>query len=194
MTDSQKKAQLRLRALAARAALTDGQRAERDERLCEILKASPLISGASCVYLYAAVRGEIDLSPLARELARRGVPLAYPITERAGVMHFRLAEPRELIPGRFGIPEPSAACPVPTPDSRSVCLGPALAYDEDGYRIGYGGGYYDRFLVGFCGISIGIADKISEKPIPHETHDLAVNYLLCEDGIRKIPDSSEVKR
>lgn len=193
MTEQEKKSRLRARLLAERTALSEDVRRERDRALCEILLTSPLISRASCIYLYAAVRGEIDLSPLASELSRRGVLLAYPITERGGAMHFRLAEPSKLVPGRFGIPEPSRAAPEPTPDANAVCLVPALAYGADGYRIGYGGGYYDRFLMGFRGISIGIADRISRFPIPHEAHDLAVSYLLTLDGIRKIPERCEVK-
>lgn len=187
MSLQSEKTALRARLLSHRKAASADERAERDERLCEILLSSPLVKEASCVYLYAAVRGEIDLSPLANALSRLGVPLAYPITERGGVMHFRLATPAELVAGGYGIPEPRKNAPEPPLNERSVCLVPALAYDESGSRIGYGGGYYDRFLRGFPGISIGIADRPAPDLLPREAHDEGVDYLLTLRGIQKIP-------
>ena len=186
MTPSEEKAAVRARLLAARTALTEADRTKRDEALCDILAASPLLSHASCVLLYAAVRGEIDLSRVAEELSKAGIPLAYPITERGGVMHFRISTPSELVPGRYGIPEPPASAPPAPLDGHAVCLVPAVGFDRDGYRVGYGGGYYDRFLAGFSGISIGIADKPLDFPLPREEHDLSVDYLLTLDGIQKL--------
>jgi peptidoglycan/LPS O-acetylase OafA/YrhL len=76
MTPSEEKAAVRARLIAARTALTEADRTKRDEALCDILAASPLLSHASCVLLYAAVRGEIDLAPVAKALAEKGIPLA----------------------------------------------------------------------------------------------------------------------
>ena len=186
MTVSEEKAAVRARLLSVRTSLGDGERAARDASLCEILSASPLLRRASCVAFYAAVRGEIDLAPLAETLDALGIPLAYPITERGGVMHFHTATPSELVPGRYGIPEPRSDAPRAPLDAGSVCLVPAVAFDRSGYRVGYGGGYYDRFLAGFSGITVGIADKPLDFPLPREEHDLAVDYLLTEDGLIKL--------
>lgn len=193
MNATAEKAELRRRLLEARVALSEDERAERDSVLSDILLSSPLFDGVSTVYLYAAVRGEIDLSAVAERLDSGNIALAYPITERAGVMHFHLSRPRELIPGRYGIPEPPPTAPEAISDPRSICLVPALAYDEYGYRIGYGGGYYDRFLMGFEGISIGIAENLSDFEIPHEAHDRAVDYLLTRSGLRKVSQSEVAK-
>jgi 5-formyltetrahydrofolate cyclo-ligase len=186
MTQREEKAAQRSRLLSLRAALSPSERAERDKTLCEILLSSPLLWRASCVALYAAVRGEIDLAPVAKALAEKGIPLAYPITERGGVMHFRLAAPSELVPGRYAIPEPKGDAPEARLDGHAVCLVPAVGYDRDGYRVGYGGGYYDRFLAGFSGISIGITDKPLDFLLPREAHDRAVDYLLTVNGMQKL--------
>lgn len=177
------KASLRRELLAARHAISELERAERDEMLCDILLSSPLLSSPRCVLLYAAVRGEIDLSRLATALEARGIPTAYPITERGGVMHFHLCRHAELTAGRYDIPEPPHYAPLAPLGDGTLCLVPGLAYDADGYRIGYGGGYYDRFLQGFSGISIGIADQIATFPLPRDIYDRRVDYLLSRDGI-----------
>ncbi len=165
------------------------------EQISRRLIGSPLLEGADAVLLYVAVRGEIDLSPLAEELASRGTPLAYPRTERGGVMTFHIKDPAApLTVGRYGIPEPPAHAPAPHITPRTVCLVPALAYDEYGYRIGYGGGYYDRFLKEFCGISIGIAEAVPNGiAIPRDPFDLPVMYLADPHGVRtpKTEDSHD---
>ena len=188
LTANAEKAHLRATLLDARMALSTAERAERDASLCDILSASPLLLEADTVFLYAAVRGEIDLTALAETLSKRGVALAYPRTERGGVMQFHRVPTCRLVTGRYGIPEPRESEPIARHTGRSVCLVPALAYDRYGYRLGYGGGYYDRFLKGFSGISIGIADTPVDFSIPREAHDLAVDYLVGRDGIlRPIP-------
>lgn len=96
--------------------------------------------------------------------------------------------PHELEKGRFGIPEPPPRCPELTPSQleNALILVPALAFDDRGYRLGYGGGYYDRYL-GFLrdkGISVttvGLAYGICRaKLLPHEPHDLAVDIIIDE--------------
>ena len=186
------KTALRRPLLAARAALSPAEREERDRWVCRSLLESDIFDSAPLVLLYAAVRGEIDLSPVAEALTERGVALAYPITERGGIMHFRIAKPSELIPGGYGIPEPPPTAPLAVPDGRTVCLVPALAFDAEGYRIGYGGGYYDRFLRGFSGVTVGIADRISQTPLPRDIYDLPVGRIADRTGIHQVHPTSEV--
>ena len=180
------KAALRRRFLDERKRMTGDKRDARDKTLCDILSSSPMFFGASVVALYSAVRGEIDLLRFASMLDRQGIPLAYPKTEAGGVMHFLLSRPSELTLGRYAIPEPKADAVAAVFDERSICLVPALAFDEGGYRLGYGGGYYDRFLAHFPGISIGICEKPVDFPLPRDTYDRKVNYLLTVDSLLPI--------
>lgn len=182
------KAALRRTLLDKRASLPTSLRQEIEGRICENLITAPEILEADCVLLYAAVRGELDLAPLADALLARGVAVAYPRSERGGIMHFHTVASRaELVPGLYGIPEPQSSAPLAEQTERSVCIVPALAYDEGGYRLGYGGGYYDRFLERFCGKTIGVAPSYSFFPtLPRGEHDLAVHAVATEHGIQII--------
>ncbi len=94
----------------------------------------------------------------------------------------------ELSPGTFGVYEPS---PDPaklfTAKEQGLCLVPALSYDLEGYRLGYGKGYYDRYLAGFGGALVGIcySDCVS-RHLPHGRYDRCVETLVTETYIRQI--------
>lgn len=179
------KAALRRALLDKRAALPKEKRRKIEGRICEMLETAPEILGADLVLLYAAVRGELDLSCLADALVSRGIGVAYPRCERGGVMYFHtVCSQRELVPGLYGIPEPPESAPTARVSERTVCIVPALAYDKSGYRLGYGGGYYDRFLRGFCGKAIGIAPEYAIfDTLPRGEYDLAVSAVATERGI-----------
>ena len=96
---------------------------------------------------------------------------------------FSIRGSQDLDPGAYGIPEPLAACQEVRPTARSLCLVPALAFDRQGGRIGYGGGYYDRFLAAFPGTAVGLvrADFLADC-LPAEPFDQKVKYLVTQDG------------
>lgn len=182
---TEEKAALRRELLRARTEMPPEARAALAKTVCEHLSRELSALSPDLVLLYAAVRGELDISMLADTLLERGITVAYPRSERGGVMHFHsVSSRRELIPGLYGIPEPQEDAPSAHPTERSVCIVPAIAYDKNGYRLGYGGGYYDRFLRGFLGKTIGIApaSALMEK-LPRAEHDLAVDAIVTERGV-----------
>ncbi len=88
--------------------------------------------------------------------------------------------------GKYGIPEPDTAQGVETSQMPGplVCLVPGLAFTEKGFRLGRGGGYYDRFLSHFSGISIGLAFSLSMvKDVPASARDFRVHYVATPQGI-----------
>ncbi len=174
------KEELRRHYLAQRKARSEDLRAERNAAICRHLLSLPLFQRAPLILGYAAVRGEIDLSLFYETV---GVPLAFPRTLGAGVMEFAAAEPSKLVRGNFGIPEPPTELPAlrEFPEG-TVCLVPALVFDRGGYRLGYGGGYYDRFLAGFRGVTVGIADVIAQE-LPRGEHDLCVSMMISDLGV-----------
>lgn len=90
----------------------------------------------------------------------------------------------ELVSGAYGIPEPPSGCEVINGGGHSVCIVPGLAYDISGYRLGFGGGYYDRFLPGFRGVSCGVCyEGFILKKLPREDCDVAVDMLITEERI-----------
>ena len=90
----------------------------------------------------------------------------------------------ELSPGRYGILAPPEENAIYTPIPTTLCLVPGMVFDRHGYRIGYGGGYYDRFLRDFDGSAVGLVYRDHLLPsLPHGRYDLAVSALVTEDGI-----------
>ena len=182
---TEEKAALRRELLSRRAALSEGERGALESGVCKHLAGVLRISKPDLALLYAAVRGELDIFPLAEWLLSEGVAIAFPRSERGGVMYFHTVSAlRDLGVGLYGIPSPSEDAPPALPTERSICIVPALAYDRAGYRLGYGGGYYDRFLRGFPGKTIGIApDYAIYDELPRGEHDLPVSMLVTERGV-----------
>jgi len=107
-----------------------------------------------------------------------------PIAQANRVLEWsHLTSLSELEPGRFGILEPKVECRrlVHPPREGAVAITPGVAFTVRGYRIGYGGGYYDRFLSIFGGVSIGLAFEVQMAPaIPVGEFDVAVDYVVTE--------------
>ena len=71
-------------------------------------------------------------------------------------------------------------------DTDILCIVPGLCFDKNGSRIGYGGGYYDRFLKDFCGVVMGLCyDECFLESIPRDEHDISVDLILTETGLKK---------
>ena len=165
---------------AARADMTPEERAVQTREICARILQSPMYVDASCVLLYAATGDEIDLCAVASDAWEQGKTVAYPrCLDRAGSMAFFVVDnPSRLIEGSFGIPEPNEDCLPWQPTADALCIVPALAADALGNRLGYGKGYYDRFLAEFEGVracavyTCGVAESL-----PAEEHDLPVTYL-----------------
>lgn len=103
----------------------------------------------------------------------------------ANVMEFyRINSFDDLSPGAYGILEPSAGEPFYSFSDTSLCIVPALSYDKNGYRLGFGKGYYDRFLSGFNGIKTGLCYENSLCDVlPADDYDVFVDNIVTEDRI-----------
>jgi 5-formyltetrahydrofolate cyclo-ligase len=136
---------------------------------------------------YAAVRGEADPFPLMAALANQGHALCLPQT-RGETLVFRAWKPGDpLVVGRFNIPEPDDNARERRPD---LVLVPLLAFDSAGQRLGYGAGYYDRYLREARSkrtiYAIGIAYAGQElSALPHEETDEALDAVVTEAGVRR---------
>lgn len=135
---------------------------------------------------FSPMHGEVDPLALMAALVRVGHPLALPaIVGRGSPLAFRSWAPGDaLVPGTWGIGEPSSANPLVTP---SVLLVPLLAYDRQGWRLGYGGGYYDRTLAGLRDAgtitAIGIAvEELEVDAVPHLDYDQRLDWILTPSG------------
>ena len=136
-----------LRAMMAekKQALTARQIELAGKRLAAQFFAHPLYAEAKSIYGYLPFNQEVPLEPILLRARQEGRRVAAPrITE--GVMRFFwLDDPAAVRPGVWGIREPDGSCP-PADDETALVILPGLAFDSRGFRVGYGGGYYDRYL------------------------------------------------
>ncbi len=136
-----------------------------------------------CVAVYAAVRGELPVSPLAALLARRGSAVCYPRILPDGTLAFHLVrEPSELYAGVHGIPAPRGEAPQAS--SVDVFIVPGLGFDRHGYRLGFGRGHYDGALSARpTALRVGVGYDWQLVPrIPHEPHDQPVDLVVTPLG------------
>lgn len=134
------------------------------------------------------IGNEIDSRPVLHYVRERGGIAALPVTVGPDrPLEFRVWEPGErLVKGEFGemTPGPEAVTMLP-----ELLLVPLLAYDLEGYRLGYGGGYYDRTLeamhqAGHRPVTIGLAWSAQECTlVPREPHDQSLDYIVTERSI-----------
>ena len=178
------KVELRKLARARRASLHEANFARRIADHAPLLGIAP----GTVVGGYHAHQDEADPALLLKILAQSGVQVAFPrVTAKDAVLDFHLVPDGEIMsPGRHGIHEPLAHWPKVTP---WLLLVPLLAYDDEGYRLGYGGGYYDRTLAFLSGArAIGIAYSGQRvETLPREPHDHPLDAILTEQGLKEFP-------
>jgi 5-formyltetrahydrofolate cyclo-ligase len=176
----------RTRALARRAAAFAQHGAAAGARLAAhgltFLKPAP----AAIVSGFSAIRDEIDPAQLLAGLHREGNRLCLPVMQGKGLpLVFRAWSPGDAM-GRvqWGIAEPLPDKPVLEPD---IVLVPLLAFDARGYRLGYGGGFYDRTLAHLRAIkpvvAVGVAyDELKVDAVPHLHYDQPLDWVLTPSG------------
>ena len=174
----------RLRAeLSARARdLSPAARRESDAALFRQLAQLPAFQRAETLFLFLGVGDEPDTLPLIRALHREGKRVLLPRCIPGRRMECRRFTPElPLVSSPFGIPEPPSESELVPPGEIGFALVPALCYDRRGYRLGHGGGYYDRWLAGFSGFSVGLCrDLLLQSLVPAEEHDLPVHMVVTE--------------
>ncbi len=157
-------------------------------RLLELAPVSdPVVSG------YLAIGDEIDPADLMAALTESGTTVALPVmVEPEQPLEFRGWRPGEaLVERMWGIREPGPDCPVVIPD---LLLVPLLGVDDQGNRLGYGGGFYDRTLAGLRSrktiAAVGLAYEAQRlDAVPHGPYDEPLDYVLTPTGLIRCPNS-----
>jgi len=147
---------------------------------------------AGAVLSYVASKdNEVDTRPVIAAALGAGRTVLVPIAEPGGGMIWsRIHSLDGLVPSRFGILEPMRSRRrIVRPPADGVVLVPGVAFSENGYRIGYGGGYFDRFLRPYEGIAIGLAyESQIAAGLPVEPHDVPVDLVVTESRVVR-PDA-----
>lgn len=148
------------------------------------LLADEKIRTADTVLLYASFKSEVDTWQSAHNLLLKNMQLAYPKCRENNTMTFHIiSELNQLNDAVYGICEPDTAFPEPEITDRTVCIVPALAFTENGGRLGYGGGYYDRFLSMYPELyTIGLAyEACIAENLPLAKHDIKIKSVITEE-------------
>ena len=170
----------------ARRAITPEAKADRDEKIAKHAIALTAFLKADVILGFYPLRGEPDILPILRQALSLGKRLALPRchTESSTMTFHLVSSLEDTESGSFGIREPSADKPILTDFSTSLCFVPALCFDRRGQRVGYGKGYYDRFLANYNGDCVGIVyEELLFDRLPCETTDMAIPMIITEGGI-----------
>lgn len=128
---------------------------------------------------------EINTQPIMEEAWKDHKKVLLPRAKKGRVMDFVLYTPETALEmSSFGILEPAAHLPAVEKEDIDLIIVPGLAYSQDGYRIGFGGGYYDRFLADYNGLKISLVLKIQQMDEwTPETFDIPLDALITKDRI-----------
>ena len=182
------KAQIRQEIESTRRGLQPLWVRDASRKLVERLIALEAWQAAGTVALYKAIAGEIDLEYLFPLCWERNMTVCIPVYNPASGF-YDLAEitpATRCTKGHYGIPEPAEPVPVPS-DRVDLMVVPGVAFDTAGHRLGRGGGFYDRLLSGFKGVSVAVAFDFQLYPlIPCESHDMPVDFVVTETKTIKV--------
>lgn len=162
-------------------------KSKKDDNICNNLLNSNIYIECEQILLFASLNDEINTDFLIEKSLRDGKKVALPkcLDNNGSMDFFYINSISDLECGAFNVREPMFNTSTLVTDfSGALCVVPALSYDKNGFRIGYGKGYYDRFLEKFSSISVGLCyNELISDEIPADKYDLPVDYIVTEDSI-----------
>lgn len=185
----QVKQNLRAKYRAVREALTPEQKAHLDSEVLSRVLSLRQYQSCGTLLTYVSTDIEVDTRALIRAALRGGKKVAVPrCRDNERLMDFYyITSLDDLEPGSFGVLEPIVSrCRLYQPGDRSVCIVPGFSFDVKGFRLGYGKGYYDRFLSGYDGFTVGVCyQSCVQWGLPHGRYDRPVHMLVTDRYLRK---------
>lgn len=183
---------LRKKILAHRDTLTLAEQAEKSEQIMDSLAALPEVQQASTLFVYVNFRSEVQTIPFIKQCLAAGKTVTVPVTRVAEkkLEAIQLTDvDKDLQPGYCGIPEPITLLQqtrASDPARIAMVILPGSVFDRQGGRLGYGGGYYDRFLVDAAPGAIRVAVAYESQlvdTIALQAHDQLMDWIITEKKI-----------
>ena len=152
-----------------------------DQALTERLLQHPFYQEAKVIATYLSFPHEFQTQGLIEQALKDGKKVLIPKTYPKGRMEFVVYHPQQLVKTSFGLLEPQGDLEVVEPYQIDLIHVPGLAFTTEGYRIGYGGGYYDRYLEHFAGHTMSTIYPCQVQEFNSEDHDIAVQEVLIDE-------------
>lgn len=162
------------------------EREKLDAKISERIRQLWLYRESKTVFTYVSLADETDTKKFIIRALEDGKRVVVPrcITGTRNMEFCVINALTDLEEGAFGVLEPKASCEVFDDYSDGFCIVPALAFDRKGYRLGYGKGYYDRFLADFCGKTVGICyNRFVIPALPRGKYDKSVDLIITEKRV-----------
>lgn len=171
------------------------ERHNKSQQIKELLFRIPQVRTAHDLLCYVSFKSEVETTAMIEDILRQkqkkiSVPFIHP--EKRELSIAQIKSLKGLKPGSYGVPEPQASTLKESdPTTIQVALIPGLGFDRKGYRLGYGKGYYDKFLEDkeFLKIGLAFACQVQEK-IPSDPWDIAMDIIVTEKGVMVCSKSS----
>ena len=176
------KAELRKQVLQEMKALSQEQKQAMDQALTERILQHPFYQEAKVIATYLSFPHEFQTQELIEQALKDGKKVLIPKTYPKGRMDFVVYNPQQLVKTSFGLLEPQGDLEVVEPSQIDLIHVPGLAFTTEGYRIGYGGGYYDRYLEHFAGHTMSTIYPCQVQEFNSENHDIPVQEVLIYEG------------
>lgn len=182
------KRELRERARGVLRSISAAERERLGEAIAARLWQVEELAGAGTILVYAAVPPEVPTAGVVAEAERRGISVLYPrcLPDGPELALHSVAHPDELVPGRYGIPEPLPTCPEVPIELVDAALVPGILWDRRGARLGRGAGYYDRLLTrsGWRAFNCGLFFSAQEDPrLPTDPWDAHLDAIVTEHEV-----------
>lgn len=179
------KSELRKKMIETRRKIPSSIRQRKETKIFEKVIALINTSSVNSVLLYASYNDEVDTWRIFDYCLENSIKTAFPKVEinRKELKLYWINKKEDLAPGYKGILEPQRGHPAKIEDI-ALLLVPGVVFDERCFRVGYGGGFYDRLLLSKRGLSVGLAfeEQVVEF-IPNEIHDIKVDLIITDERI-----------
>lgn len=175
------KSELRKQVLQEMKAIPREQKQAIDQALTEGLLQHPFYQETNTIATYLSFPHEFQTQGLIEQALKDGKKVLIPKTYPKGRMDFVVYHPQQLVKTSFGLLEPQGDLEVVDASQIDLIHVPGLAFTREGYRIGYGGGYYDRYLEHFSGHTLSTVYPCQIRDFIPEDHDIPVQEVLIDE-------------
>lgn len=162
----------------------------KSQQICNNIVNMNIWDGISSIYVYSPINNEVDLQRLVEWARSKNIIVGFPKVSEDDMFFYRIDNDSMLKEGFFNIKEPTGEEKELEPDDKTIIFVPGTAFDIAGFRVGYGKGFYDRFLNRYPKtITVGVCYEWQLADIiEHDSFDISMDFIVNEKGEVKIND------